>query len=475
MIIVFPEKLAIKMNLNGILRAANQWFLNTPERALDQAYKAALMIKAIEDEHFHGKKIAANSTEQSSSVVAYFESDLYKYLQTVRVRLAEFKSSRSVFTGSEPKRINTTSIDAIGNPSRYYPLEINEKQSIIIEKLRFIDEIIAKYSEPAKAKSSITSLVSLSQNQKSQIIKADINDLLTNEGNSDEPKAIEKNSAKFPQVNNISKTADKTGVLPRSILRTFNRIQQELDPKAEEKVVKNFRNSKLKTIISLKFILTLIIVPILMQQVTKTFLVSPIVDHFRPKPDAIEARHIFLNIDLEEEAFVELKRFEEELRFRNLLGFAPPLSQEESEEKVKEKAVELAEEYHGRGGNAIKNVFADLLSLVAFGLVIVNSRQDIIILKSFMDDVVYGLSDSAKAFIIILFTDIFVGFHSPHGWEVILEGVSRHLGLPESREFIFLFIATFPVILDSVIKYWIFRYLNRVSPSAVATLRGMNE
>ncbi|HEY9891776.1 MAG TPA: proton extrusion protein PcxA, partial [Candidatus Sericytochromatia bacterium] len=166
MIIVFPEKLAIKMNLNGILRAANQWFLNTPERALDQAYKAALMIKAIEDEHFHGKKIAANSTEQSSSVVAYFESDLYKYLQTVRVRLAEFKSSRSVFTGSEPKRINTTSIDAIGNPSRYYPLEINEKQSIIIEKLRFIDEIIAKYSEPAKAKSSITSLVSLSQNQK---------------------------------------------------------------------------------------------------------------------------------------------------------------------------------------------------------------------------------------------------------------------------------------------------------------------
>jgi hypothetical protein len=34
-----------------------------------------------------------------------------------------------------------------------------------------------------------------------------------------------------------------------------------------------------------------------------------------------------------------------------------------------------------------------------------------------MDEIVYGLSDSAKAFIIILFTDMFVGFHSPHGWE----------------------------------------------------------
>jgi hypothetical protein len=471
MVVFSAVKTAISMNLNSILRAANQWFLDTPERALDQAYKAALMIKAIEDEHFDGRKISADSSEQSSSVVAYFEADLYKYLQTVKVRLAEFKSSRSVFSGSEPKQINTNEVEAIGNPARYYPLELNEKQSIIIEKLNFIDSIILKYSEKTPPQ---TSLVPFSPANKNQIIKADINDLLTNEGNSDEPKTLQRtqliNNGKVAKVETIS---DKTGVLPRSILRTFNRIQEELDPKAEEKVVKNFRNSKLKTVISLKFILTLIIVPILTQQVTKTFVVSPIVDHFRNQNES--AKTVFLNLDLEEEAFVDLKRFEEELRFKNLLGLAPKISIEESEEKVKDKALEIAEEYKNRGSDAIKNVFADLLSLIAFGLVIFTSRQDIIILKSFMDDIVYGLSDSAKAFIIILFTDMFVGFHSPHGWEVILEGVSRHLGLPESREFIFLFIATFPVILDSVIKYWIFRYLNRVSPSAVATLRGMNE
>jgi hypothetical protein len=87
----------------------------------------------------------------------------------------------------------------------------------------------------------------------------------------------------------------------------------------------------------------------------------------------------------------------------------------------------------------------------------------------------YGLSDSAKAFLIILFTDIFVGFHSPHGWEVILEGLASHLGIQPNHSAIFLFIATFPVILDTILKYWIFRYLNRISPSAVATLKNMNE
>jgi hypothetical protein len=199
--------------------------------------------------------------------------------------------------------------------------------------------------------------------------------------------------------------------------------------------------------------------------------VGPVVDHFRVEQNA----PIFINFDLEEEAFKELERFEQQLKFETLIGIAPSLSSEETEKKISEKAVELAEEYRTESGGAIKNIFADLISCIAFVAILVNNKKEIEILKSFMDDVVYGLSDSAKAFIIILFTDVFVGFHSPHGWEIILEGVSRHLGIPENRQFIFLFIATFPVILDTVFKYWIFRYLNRSSPSAVATYKNMNE
>jgi len=287
-----------------------------------------------------------------------------------------------------------------------------------------------------------------------------------------EPRSLPKRViSKNGVVANIEPVSDKTGVLPRSILRTFTRIQQELDPQAEEEVVKSFRSSKLKTIISLKFILTLIIVPILTQQVAKNLLVSPIIDQWKTEVEPVA----YLNLDMEEEAMGELHRFKEKLEFKNLILSAPKLSQEEIENEIRERATELNEEFHQRGKNAIKNIFADLLALIAFSLVIFNSKQDIVVLKSFMDDIVYGLSDSAKAFIIILFTDMFVGFHSPHGWEVVLEGISKHLGIPENRDFIFLFIATFPVILDSVIKYWIFRYLNRVSPSAVATYRNMNE
>ena len=448
------------MNFQSIFRAANQWFLDTPERALDQAYKAALMIKAIEDEHFNGKKIAASSGDYTDSVISYFEADLKKYLNTIKFRLAEFKSCRSVWPNSDSKKLYLNR-DALNQGD-------NEQQSIIIEKLNFIDKIVKRYSEPEP---SAKSLIPLSQVQERQIIQSDINQPVADDARN-EPTSLQRGVVtKNGVVQDVEPVTDKTGVLPRSILRTFNRLQQELDPRAEEEVVRNFRNSKLKTIISLKFILTLIIVPILTHQISKTFIVGPVVDHFRTENQA----GVFLNFELEEEAFSELKRFEEELRFKSLIGLAPHINAEEMEEQVKEKATELAEEFRTHGSNAIKNIFSDLLSIAAFCLVMFSSKQEIVILKSFFDDVVYGLSDSAKAFIIILFTDIFVGFHSPHGWEVILSGISRHLGLPENHDFIFLFIATFPVILDSVFKYWIFRYLNRVSPSAVATYRNMNE
>jgi hypothetical protein len=236
-------------------------------------------------------------------------------------------------------------------------------------------------------------------------------------------------------------------------------------------VLQNYRTSKVRTIVSLKFILLLILVPLLVQQMSKNFLVGPIVDRvYHPG-----INNVFLNMDMQEEAMVELERYENFLHFQSLLGKTPKLTPEEIEEKVQEKAEEIANESWVRSADALKNVFSDFLSLAGFGLVIAYSREEIAVLKSFIDEIMYGLSDSAKAFVIILSTDIFVGYHSAHGWEVVVSGISRHLGLPENKDFMFLFIATFPVILDAVIKYWIFRYLNRISPSAVATYKDMNE
>lgn len=417
----------LRKKINEYLHAAHQWFLETPERSLEKAYKAVLMIKGIEEEYFGGKPISADLTNHSVNVMSYLQADLEKNLSIIKLNLAEFKISRSV---------------------------IGISNSVLLEKLRLIDEVVAKYTFK---KSTSPELVPVYETVKIESNKVN--------GQSYSP------TVSLNKVETVSDN-DKTGVLPRTIGKTLNRLQHELnDPQAEEKVVKQFRSSRAKTRTVVKFLLVLILVPVLTQQLSKHFLISPIVDRVRGENEP----QIFLNGEMKEEAFRELQSFEEELKFASLINIAPQLSPETVEEQVKGKATEIAEEFRSKSGSAVSNVIADLLALIAFGFVLVTSKREIIVLKSFMDDIVYGLSDSAKAFIIILFTDMFVGFHSPHGWEVILEGLAGHLGLAANRSLIFLFIATFPVILDTICKYWIFRYLSRISPSAVATLRNMNE
>ncbi|MGD1912169.1 MAG: proton extrusion protein PcxA [Rivularia sp. (in: cyanobacteria)] len=402
----------------------NKWFLDTPQRALLIAYEAALRIRDIEEKHFNGKQISSASTEYTANVLSYWQVQLEKNLKIINLRLAEFQQSRSLLTVSD---------------------------QTFLDRLKFIDEVTARYAiekefpNPRLAVNSESNL----QNIKSR----DTSDYLD----------LDK-----MKVKPVSK---KTGLFPGSITRTLTKIIKELSPQASYKAVDDFRISSKRTRIALKFLATLILVPFFTYLLLKQLLIYPIVERVRNDINA----DIFINAHIEEKVLDEFKFYQKQLRFETLILQAPSLSPEVIQQKQKEKAVQIAKEFHRQNNSAISNVFADLISLIVFGLIVATSKREIAVLKLFLDDTIYGLSDSAKAFLIILLTDVFVGFHSPHGWEVILEAFAKHLGIAPARDTIFIFIATFPVILDTIVKYWVFRYLSRISPSALATFKEMNE
>ena len=273
-------------------------------------------------------------------------------------------------------------------------------------------------------------------------------------------------------LNRVGKSRlDRINFIPRSINKIFEKLKKELDPYAEVEALEEFKISRYHTVASFKYIVLIIILPIIVNQATKNFFLGPIIDYAWN----IEDPNLFLNESQEERAFEELKRFEEKINFEILIGKIPQISHEIMNQQIAKKAKTIAIKYANESVDAIKNIFSDIVSIITFLLILNITKKQISILKSFFNQLIYSLSDTAKAFLIILVTDIFVGFHSPHGWEVIIETMLRHLGLPESRDFIFIFIATFPVVLDTIFKYWIFRYLNKLAPSAVATYHSMNE
>nr|YP_009686862.1 CemA [Ulmus americana]QWK48224.1 envelope membrane protein [Ulmus alata]QWK48833.1 envelope membrane protein [Ulmus crassifolia]QWK49527.1 envelope membrane protein [Ulmus laevis]QWK50307.1 envelope membrane protein [Ulmus rubra]QWK50394.1 envelope membrane protein [Ulmus serotina]QWK50567.1 envelope membrane protein [Ulmus thomasii] len=117
-------------------------------------------------------------------------------------------------------------------------------------------------------------------------------------------------------------------------------------------------------------------------------------------------------------------------------------------------------------------------NIISFGILSgysILGNEELLILNSWLQEFLYNLSDTIKAFSILLLTDLCIGFHSPHGWELMIGLVYKDFGFAHNDQIISGLVSTFPVILDTILKYLIFRYLNRVSPSLVVIYHSMND
>lgn len=271
---------------------------------------------------------------------------------------------------------------------------------------------------------------------------------------------------------------EPTGLVPRSIIRTLDRFRQQLLPEAEVLAVQEFRVSRYQLLVSIKCLLTLLLIPIGVSFVVKICFLRPVTEYFWNSHQT----EIFLNSYQQGRALQEMEDFSEKLFFESLLGeerendSQPYSSLEYSlQQAIQQKTLQLSLIYNNESVVAITNLCTDFITLITLASLFFFMRPQIIILKSFLTESIYSLSDTTKSFLLILITDLLVGFHSPRGWEISIELLLKHFGWPENQDFIFLFVATFPVFLDTVFKYWIFRYLNKISPSTVATYHNMIE
>lgn len=278
------------------------------------------------------------------------------------------------------------------------------------------------------------------------------------------------------KIINSGNFVEKISLIPRSIIRTFQRFRLQLLPGIEERVVKEFRISRYQFLVALKSLLFLLFFPIFFNVFGKQFLIRPTIEYFWNK----EQTEIFLNDSQEKRAYFQIENFSEKLYFESLI--LPELKSDQLADQseffrheMQEKIRLLAIQSNNESIDALTNFVTDMLMIINFWLISQFMKPQMIILKSFLIEFLYSFGDTTKSFLLIFFTDLFVGFHSSHGWEVLLEKLMNHFGFPENEDFVFLFVATFPVLLDTVIKYWIFRYLNRISPSTVATYHTMIE
>nr|WGF18519.1 chloroplast envelope membrane protein [Cynanchum sibiricum] len=142
---------------------------------------------------------------------------------------------------------------------------------------------------------------------------------------------------------------------------------------------------------------------------------------------------------------------------------------------IQKETIQLIKIHNEDHIHTIFHFSINIICFVILGGYSILGNEDLVILNSWAQEFLYNLSDTVKAFCILLLTDLCIGFHSPHGWELLIGSVYKDFGFVQNDQIISGLVSTFPVILDTVFKYWIFRYLNRVSPSLVVIYHSMND
>lgn len=124
----------------------------------------------------------------------------------------------------------------------------------------------------------------------------------------------------------------------------------------------------------------------------------------------------------------DVHKAEMRMRMDAAIGRAPPLSYSELQAQLRHEAHEMVEEFQEKNKHNVLNVISDsITALTGFGILLKDTEGRAILFRTF-GRLFGGLSDTAKAFMIIASTDILLGYHSEEGWTAAIHMITAHYG-----------------------------------------------
>nr|YP_010886369.1 chloroplast envelope membrane protein [Athyrium spinulosum]WJH16565.1 chloroplast envelope membrane protein [Athyrium spinulosum] len=281
-------------------------------------------------------------------------------------------------------------------------------------------------------------------------------------------KVIEKSfsyeSANFPSA------YESISLVPRSVTRTLSRFGAELTNQSSALVHNDFDLAKNQALVSLQYVGCFLLLPLTIPiSFRNWFLESWIRGWWN-----ITQTQVFINPLQEEKALKQLREVEALLWLDDATEHLADTQLQNYDANAYDETTQLAIMYNELNIQLLLQLVTDVISIAIPALLLITGRKRLAVSNSRIQESFYSLNDTTKAFSIPSLTDLCVGFHSPHGWEIVIGSFFEHFGLIPDKYVISRLVSTFPVILDTVSKYWIFRHLSRTSPSIVATYHTMS-
>nr|YP_009682197.1 chloroplast envelope membrane protein [Fissidens nobilis]QDQ38654.1 chloroplast envelope membrane protein [Fissidens nobilis] len=494
------------------------WLLKTPYRSLERAYKASKKIQHIKKDYISYKNRILSSRRSWQAIMLYINTNLNNSVFVIYLSLLEYKISlfflnvlknlvliiSNFFNSFFSELINYFLISSkfiqqfFMFPQFYFFHFLKNFLNIyfFFSPKKFLENIknrLKKNTINCKKKIKVKfsfiasnlikkDLKEIKQmNKKLAWIEASLNDLDTwkhyysfpflpflKKKNLETPLSF----VDFKKINVTTTAYESIGLVPRSITRTLSGFQTELTGQSTSLVLQNFQIARYQALASLQYILLLLSLPWGFSIFFKIWFLEPWLKIWWNTHQF----QIFLNSFQEEIALKRLQQIEELVWLDQIMvNSLKKIQSQDLNIEIHQRTIQLVKAYNENSLNILLHLLTDIIFFITLSAVFILGKQRLTVLNSWIQELFYSLSDTMKAFFILLLTDLCIGFHSPHGWEIIIGFFLEHLGFAHNKHIISCFVSTFPVILDTVFKYWIFRHLNRISPSIVATYHTMNE
>jgi len=477
-----------------------KWLCTFSNQALENAYIATKKVRQIQSDYIYYRSQIPSKTSWYN-VSLYINSILTQCSFNIYYNLFKFKITKYLlnqllnllnkYKSNFNNNINQNDliIDKLTsylNTTRYAKLSFNNSNSEsnlqnyhLIQSDNTLDNLV-DLSDMLTIKHLNLNQIEFSTNwnkikRKLTWIEATLIDLKNLQIKSDE--FVLSNRQEDNKKYNVSKVNtpiiayEDVGLVPRSITRTFSRFKIELEGQSVSLVLPEFRLAKYQAVASLQYMACLFIIPWIVSTACKILVLEPLITYYW---NATQPQ-IFINVSQEDKTLKRLQQIEELLWLDIIINDNLQKSSQDQSIYIHKKTIELVNKYNNDSIENILHLFVDLFSFTTIALILTWGKTRLAILSSWIQELFYSLSDTMKAFIILLLTDLCIGFHSPHGWEILIGLLLEYFGFSHNKHVISCFVSTFPVILDTVFKYWIFRHLNRISPSIVVTYHSMNE
>ncbi|KAK9815440.1 hypothetical protein WJX72_003688 [[Myrmecia] bisecta] len=249
------------------------------------------------------------------------------------------------------------------------------------------------------------------------------------------------------------------------------RYRLRLDSSEAEQMIRDeFETNQWESREALKFAGVLLVVPLVVGYAASNLLAAP---YFQLVTTANPAAFALTDKQKVEGA-KEVHRHELRLRMDAAIGRAPPLTEDTLQAELRREAQHLAAKFQEGNMHALLNLLSDGASATTLFTILLRNHEGRGNLFRTLGRFFSGLSDTAKAFIIIAATDILLGYHSEEGWTAAIRLLTNHYGYEVEEAPIYLFVAIVPVTMDALFKYWIFKGLNRKNPASAVTLKSMD-